>query len=57
LTEAELVGINNVMPQVLWMRYFLEAQGYGMTDFEVYQDNHNAILLKKNGWASSSKYT
>ena len=29
-TEAELVGLNNVMPQVLWTRYFLEAQGYGV---------------------------
>ena len=28
-TEAELVGVNDVMPQVLWTRYFLEAQGYG----------------------------
>jgi hypothetical protein len=24
-TEAELVGINDVMPQILWTRYFLEA--------------------------------
>ena len=25
-TKAKLVGINNMMPQVLWTHYFLEAQ-------------------------------
>ena len=25
-TEAELVGVNDVMPQILWTRYFLDAQ-------------------------------
>eukprot|EP00957_Ditylum_brightwellii_P045274 3432294-Ditylum_brightwellii.AAC.1 len=24
--EVELVGVNNMMPQILWTRYFLEAQ-------------------------------
>jgi len=27
-TEAELVGINDVLPQILWTCYFLETQGY-----------------------------
>ena len=27
-TEAELVGANDFMPQILWTRYFLQAQGY-----------------------------
>ena len=56
-TEAKLVGINNVMPQVLWTRYLLEAQGFKVTDFTGYQDNQSAILLEKNGWGSSSKRT
>ena len=56
-TEAELVGVNDVMPQVLWTRYFLEAQGYSVRDSIVYQDNQSAILLEKNGKASSSKRT
>ena len=30
LTEAELVGADDAMPQMLWTRYFLEAQGYGI---------------------------
>jgi hypothetical protein len=56
-TEGELVGVNDVLPQVLWTRYFLEAQGYGVKDSMVYQDNQSAILLEKNGKASSSKRT
>ena len=56
-TEAELVGVNDVMPQALWTRYFLEAQGYRVTDNVIFQDNQSAILLEKNGRASSSKRT
>jgi hypothetical protein len=56
-TEAELVGVNDVLPQVLWTRYFLEAQGYKVEDSVVFQDNQSAILLEKNGRASSSKRT
>ena len=56
-TEAELVAASDVMPQILWTRYFLEAQGYGVNDNIVYQDNKSAILLEKHGRASSSKRT
>jgi hypothetical protein len=56
-TEAELVGVSDVMPQVLWTRYFLEAQGFTVSDSIVYQDNQSAILMEKNGRASSSKRT
>jgi hypothetical protein len=31
-TEAELVGVDDVTPQVLWTLYFLEAQGYKIYD-------------------------
>ncbi len=56
-TEAELVGVNDVLPQVLWTRYFLEAQGYNILESVIYQDNQSAILLEKNGRSSSSKRT
>ena len=56
-TEAETVGIHEVLPQILWTRYFLEAQGYGVEESVVYQDNQSAILLAKNGRGSSSKRT
>jgi hypothetical protein len=48
-TEAEVVAVDDMMPQVIWSRYFLEAQGYGVTDNIVFQDNQSAMLLEKNG--------
>ena len=56
-TESELVAVDDYMPAILWTRYFLEAQGYGVRENIVYQDNLSAILLEKNGKASSSKRT
>lgn len=56
-TEAELVAVNDVMPMVLWTRYFLDAQGYEVKDSKIYQDNMSSILLEKNGRASSGKQT
>jgi hypothetical protein len=56
-TEAELVGVDDVMPQVLWTKYFLEAQGYEVRDSKLYQDNQSAMLLEKNGKKSSGKRT
>jgi Reverse transcriptase (RNA-dependent DNA polymerase) len=49
-TEAELVGVNDNMTMVLWVKLFLEAQG-------IYQDNKSTMLLEKNGRQSSGKKT
>ena len=56
-TEAELVGIDDLMPAILWTRYFLKAQGYDVKENILYQDNKSSILLARNGKASSSKRT
>jgi len=56
-TEAELVGIADALRQVLWTRYFIEAQGYEVTDNIVYRDNQASMRLEKNGRSSSSKRT
>ena len=56
-TEAELVAVTDVMSQVLWTRYFLESQGYPITTSIIYQDNQSAMLLEKNGRASSGRRT
>jgi hypothetical protein len=55
LTEAELVAVDDIVPQVLWTKYFLEAHGYQVPDNVGYQDNQSAILLEKNGRGSSGK--
>ena len=45
------------MPQVLWTRDFLEAQGYDVQESVIYQDNQSTMLLAINGTASSSRRT
>ena len=55
-TEAELVGADDILPQLLWTKYFLEKQGYKCNP-KLYQDNKSAILLEKNGRESSGKRT
>jgi hypothetical protein len=55
-TEAELVGVNDVLPQALWTKYFMEAQGYGVSTI-LNQDNQSTIKLSENGRASSGQGT
>jgi hypothetical protein len=45
------------MPAILWTRYIFKAQGYAVLDNFLLQDNKSAILLERNGKASSSKRT
>ena len=56
-TEAELVGVNDAMSLIIWTRNFLEDQGFSIKDNVVFQDNESAMLLERNGRASSSKRT
>jgi hypothetical protein len=56
-TEAELVGVDDGMPLVVWTRNFITAQGYNIKDNVVYQDNQSTMLLAKNGRASSGRRT
>ena len=56
-TEAELVGVDDAMPNIIWTRNFLKGQGYTVSENVVYQDNQSAILLERNGRASSGKRT
>ena len=54
-TDCELVGVHDVLPQILWTRHFLGAQGYSIKDMVVYQDNKSTMLLENNGHMSSTK--
>ena len=56
-TESELIGVYDVLPQVLWMKQFLEEQGRLDTTTVVYQDNTSSILLARNSRSSSTKHT
>jgi hypothetical protein len=56
-TETEIVGADDFMPAICWMSYFMKAQGYGVKDNVLFQDNKSSILLGNNGKDSSSKRT
>ncbi len=56
-TESELVGVDDMMPIIIWTRYFLLSQGYGIVENLLLQDNKSSILLEQNRKASSSKNT
>ena len=54
-TEAELIGIDDALPNIIWAYYFIKAQGYDVTHNIMYQDNKSTILLATNGRMSASK--
>jgi hypothetical protein len=54
--EAELAGVDDVAPQMLWTRYFMEEQGLKVEELILNQDNLSTMLLEKNGKESSSKH-
>jgi hypothetical protein len=56
-TESEVVGVHDVLPQILWTRHFLRDQGVPVDDVVLYQDNTSSMHLEKNGRSSSSKRT
>ena len=55
MTESELIRADDAMPQMLWMRYLLEAQGYGIEENVLYRDKMSAILLENNSKKSITK--
>ena len=54
-TEAELIGVDDNMAQVIWTKHFLEAQGYKACKHIIEQDNQSAIKLENNGTKSVGK--
>ena len=56
-TEAELVVVDDAIPQMMWGKYFIEAQGYTVDNNILYQDNKSTMLLATNGSRSMSRRT
>lgn len=52
-TEAEVVGASDYLPNTIWLRMFLEAQGYIIEESIYYQDNESAMKIEMNGWRST----
>jgi hypothetical protein len=55
-TESEVIGVYDMLPQILWTKNFHAEQGQ-VVESLLHQDNISAMLLEKNGRLSSSKRT
>lgn len=51
LTGVEFVGARDYLPNTLWLKMFLEAQGYQIQEIFLEQDNESAIWLENNDQA------
>ena len=47
-SEAELVGVDDILPTILWPRYFIEAQGYDIEHNIIHQDNKSTLRMLIN---------
>jgi hypothetical protein len=45
--EAEFVGASDYLPNMLWVKMFLEAQGYKIQESFFEKDNESAIKLEE----------
>ena len=53
-TESELVGVHDCLPDILWGKCCVEAQGHVIDHNILLQDNKSTILLATNGKMSRS---
>ena len=47
-TEADLISINNKISKIIWMKRFIESQGFDIDLNILYQDNMSTIKLAEN---------
>ena len=43
-TEAEWVGVDDVISKILWTKFFKEEQGYEIEKNILFEDNKSSIL-------------
>ena len=53
-TKSEFVGMGEYVPYNIWFMIFMSAQGYGIENNVIYQDNQSAMGMNKNGGNSYS---
>ena len=56
-TETKIYGADHVLNTALWIKYFLEVQGYTIEKNIMHQDNQSCMKLQINGALSSSVRT
>ncbi len=54
-TETEIISLEDKLSDVVWMRYFIECQGYNIDECVIFQDNMSALSMEKNGRMSALK--
>lgn len=54
-TEAELVGLSDVLSQILWTRELVIHQGIPVGPAIIYQDNQSTICLANKGKSTSER--
>ena len=57
LTEDEIVGASDYLPDAIWLLRFLKYQGYKIDKSRFFQDNESAIKIQQNGKKSGSRRT
>jgi len=56
-TEAELIGLDNVISKILWQKRFIEKQGFTLDGNIIFRNNTSSMKLEQNGHASTSEHT
>jgi hypothetical protein len=46
-TETELISFADILTDIIWIRYFVECQGYDINKYIIFQDNMSALLLER----------
>ena len=54
-TEAKLIGVYDMIPQLIWTGNFILSQEMNTTKILLMQDNTSTMRLEKNGQGSSTK--
>ena len=54
-TESEMVGASDYLPNTIWVKMFLDAQGHRLEQNFFEQDNQSAIRLETNGKMSAGQ--
>ena len=54
-TEAELVGLSDATPTILWVKNFIESQGHKTDSAIIHQDNKSTIVLAEKGRSTTNR--
>jgi hypothetical protein len=46
-TETELISFADILRDIIWMRYFVQCQGYDINKYVLFQNNMSALLLER----------